>query len=80
MATVWQALRRITRQGATACFVIGDSAPYGVHVPVERWLGDLAVAAGFKSYRFEKLRDRNTKWKNRKHRVPLHEGRLWVEA
>lgn len=80
MAAVWQALRRIARQGATVCFVIGDSAPYGVHVPVERWLGDLAVAAGFKSYRFEKLRDRNTKWKNRKHRVPLHEGRLWVEA
>ena len=44
------------------------------------WLGKLAVAAGFRSYRFEKIRDRNTKWKNRKHRVPLCEGRLWVEG
>jgi hypothetical protein len=40
----------------------------------------LAVSAGFKTFRFEKLRDRNVKWLNRKHRVPLHEGRLWVEG
>lgn len=62
------------------CFVIGDSAPYGVHVPAEKWIGDLALAAGFKSYTFEKLRDRNVKWKNRTHTVPLHEGRLWIEG
>jgi hypothetical protein len=80
MARVWHALRRATRPGGRACFVVGDSAPYGIHVPVDRWLGGLAVAAGFKSFRFEKLRDRNTKWLNRKHRVPLHEGRLWVEG
>jgi hypothetical protein len=49
-------------------------------VPVDRWLGELAVAAGFKSYHFEKTRDRNVKWKNRKHNVPLHEGRLWIEG
>ncbi|EQD27321.1 hypothetical protein B2A_15275, partial [mine drainage metagenome] len=48
--------------------------------PVERWLGELSVSVGFRSYEFEKLRDRNTKWLNRKHRVPLQEGRLWVEA
>ncbi|MCI0460622.1 MAG: site-specific DNA-methyltransferase, partial [Gemmataceae bacterium] len=69
LALVWQALRRVTRAGGKVCFVIGDSAPYGVHVPVDRWLGELALAAGFKAYRFEKLRDRNVKWKNRKHRV-----------
>ncbi len=80
LAKVWRALRRVSRKGGTVCFVIGDSAPYGIYVPVDRWLGELALAAGFKSYRFEKLRDRNTKWKNRKHRVPLHEGRLWVEG
>jgi hypothetical protein len=80
LAQVWQSLRRVTRRGGAVCFVIGDSAPYGIYVPVDRWLGELALAAGFKSYRFEKLRDRNTKWKNRKHRVPLHEGRLWVEG
>lgn len=80
MARVWRALRRVADRDALVCFVIGDSAPYGVYVPVDRWLGELAVAAGFKSYAFEKTRDRNVKWKNRKHRVPLHEGRLWVEG
>jgi len=80
LARVWVSLRRCCASEATLCFVVGDSAPYGVYVPVERWLGELAIAAGFKSWRFEKLRDRNTKWKNRKHRVLLHEGRLWVHG
>lgn len=62
------------------CWVIGDSAPYGVYAPIERWIGELALAAGFVDYRFEKLRDRNIKWKNRKHRVPLKEGLLWIEG
>lgn len=80
LALVWQSLRRVCANGATVCFVIGDSAPYGVYVPVIPWLGKLAVAAGFKGYRFERTRERNVKWKNRKHRVPLQEGRLWVEG
>lgn len=80
MSRVWKALRRVCNDNAKVCFVIGDSAPYGIHVPVEEWMGQLALSAGFKSYRFEKVRDRNIKWKNRKHRVPLKEGRLWVEA
>ncbi len=80
MANVWIALRRVCAPGANVCFVIGDSAPYGVYVPVIPWLGALAENAGFKSYRFERTRERNVKWKNRKHRVPLQEGRLWVEG
>jgi len=80
MAKTWIAIRRAVVPGGRAVFVIGDSAPYGIHVPVERWFGKLAVAAGFRSFSFEKTRDRNIKWKNRKHRVPLHEGRLWVEG
>lgn len=75
---IFHNLRSITAPGATVCFVIGDSAPYGVHVPAERWLGTLAVAAGFTSWRFEKLRDRNIKWDNRVHDVPLQEGNLWI--
>ena len=80
LAQVWLALRRVCTSPSKVCFVVGDSAPYGVYVPVAAWLGQLALAAGFKSYYFEKIRDRNTKWKNRKHRVPLCEGRLWVEG
>ena len=80
LAKVWKALRRVTSSGCRICFVVGDSAPYGIYVPVDHWLGELALAAGFHSYQFEKTRDRNVKWRNRKHRVPLHEGRLWVEG
>lgn len=80
LALVWLALRRVCRSPSRVCFVIGDSAPYGVYVPAIQWLGKLAGAAGFGSYTFEKTRDRNVKWKNRKHRVPLCEGRLWVEG
>lgn len=80
MARTFQALRRVTKKGATLCFVIGDSAPYGIHAPVERWFGELAIAYGFNSWTFEKIRDRNVKWKNRKHTVLLHEGRLWIKG
>lgn len=78
MAQVFMSLNRVTSDNCKMCFVIGDSAPYGIYIPVDEWLGRLAQAAGFDNYFFEKLRDRNTKWKNRKHRIPLKEGRLWI--
>lgn len=80
MAQVWKNLRRVVRDGGTAHFVVGDSAPYGVYVPVDTFLGELAISVGFKDYEFAELRRRNTKWKNRKHRVPLKEGVLEVRA
>lgn len=80
LAKVWQELRQVCKEGAMVCFVIGDSAPYGIYVPVDEWLGRLAIAAGFQEYYFEKTRDRNVKWKNRKHKVPLKEGRLWIRG
>lgn len=80
LARVWKALRRCCATPSEVCFVIGDSAPYGIYVPVVEWLGKLALSAGFRSWTFEKLRDRNHKWKNRKHRVPLCEGHLWVKG
>ncbi|MCE2403988.1 MAG: site-specific DNA-methyltransferase [Dehalococcoidia bacterium] len=80
MRKAWRSLRRVCASGARACFVVGDSAPYGVYVPTDRWLGELALDAGFRDYSFEKIRDRNVKWKNRKHDVPLKEGFLWVQG
>lgn len=68
--------RRMLREGGRAYFVIGDSAPYGVHIPVEEFLGDLALSLGFRDWKFAKERDRNIKWKNRKHDHPLKEGFL----
>lgn len=80
IAIVMQQLRQVCKSGSRICWVIGDSAPYGVYCPIDNWIGQLAMAAGFRQYRFEKLRDRNIKWKNRKHRVPLKEGLLWVDG
>ena len=78
LARVFHTLNKKTANNCKMCFVIGDSAPYGIYIPVDEWLGRLAISAGFHDYSFEKLRDRNVKWKNRKHRVPLKEGRLWI--
>ena len=73
-------LRQVCKTGSRMCWVIGDSAPYGIYCPIERWIAELAMAAGFTHHSFDKLRDRNIKWKNRKHRVPLKEGLLWIEG
>ncbi|MDE5905373.1 hypothetical protein [Duncaniella sp.] len=78
LAQVFNTLSKKTSEKCKMCFVVGDSAPYGIYIPVDEWLGKLALNSGFKSFSFEKLRDRNIKWKNRKHRVPLKEGRLWI--
>ena len=80
IAFVWLALRRVCMSPSEVCFVIGDSAPYGIYVPVISWMEKLAISAGFKECSFEKTRDRNIKWKNRKHRVPLQEGRFWARG
>ena len=77
---VLKQLRQVCKPGSRMCWVIGDSAPYGVYCPIEKWIGDMAINSGFKSVTFNKLRDRNIKWKNRKHRVPLKEGLLWIEG
>ncbi len=78
LAKVFNTLNKKTSDNCKMCFVIGDSAPYGIYIPVDEWLGKLALNSGYKSFSFEKLRDRNIKWKNRKHGVPLKEGRLWI--
>ena len=80
LAKVWISLRKLVKEEGQVIFMVGDSAPYGVHVPCEEWLGCLAVSAGFRGFGFEKVRDRNIKWKNRKHTVPLKEGILRVEG
>ena len=80
ISLVLQQLRRVCKPGSRMCWVIGDSAPYGIYCPIEKWIAELAMAAGFTHYSFDKLRDRNIKWKNRKHRVPLKEGLLWIEG
>ena len=80
ISLVLKQLRKVSNDGVQMCWVIGDSAPYGVYCPIDEWIGTLALAAGFTHTHFEKLRDRNIKWKNRKHNVPLKEGLLYIEG
>ncbi len=62
------------------CFVIGDSRAVRDSYLVERWLGELALAAGFKRFSsFEKLVT-ETRAEEPERYPRLHEGRLWVEG
>lgn len=75
---IWNELRRVCKKESEICYVLGDSAPYGVHVPVDEWVSKIALDRGFQETEFKKIRDRNVKWDNRVHEVPLKEGNLWV--
>ncbi len=60
--------------------VLGDSAPYGVHIPTELIFGELAVAVGFSSFEIEQIRTRGGKWGHnpQRHNTPLRECILTI--
>ena len=62
--------------GGHAVIVLGDSAPYGVHVQTDVLIGRIAKAAGFKSYKINVLRERGGKWRAnpQRHHVELRES------
>jgi DNA modification methylase len=69
---------RVLKAGGIYLLVLGDSAPYGVYIPTDEYLGRLACAVGFEEYRIEELRKRGGKWKKnpQRHKVPLREALL----
>ncbi len=80
MLQVLEGAREILKSGGHFALVLGDSAPYGVHVPTEELVGRLAVAIGFSSYEIEPLRTRGGKWGHnpQRHKVPLRESILTI--
>ncbi len=70
----------VLKPGGHFALVLGDSAPYGVHIPTERIVGKLAVAIGFSHYEIEQLRTRGGKWghNTQRHKVPLRESVLTI--
>lgn len=80
LSLIFENLRNNLVSNSKMIFVIGDSAPYGVYVPADEWLGKLAISKGFSNYSFDKLRDRNVKWDNRTHKVLLKEGLLTIQG
>lgn len=81
MHQVLKQIYRTLKSGATCALVLGDSAPYGVHIPTEEYLGRLGLAYGFRDYQVQNLRERGNKWKNnpQRHKVMLKEGILLLQ-
>ncbi|NDJ61385.1 MAG: site-specific DNA-methyltransferase [Chloroflexi bacterium] len=69
---------RVLVPNAKFYLVLGDSAPYGVHIPTEQIIAQLAQAIGFREREFLEFRKRGGKWKNnpQRHNIELREGVL----
>lgn len=67
---------RILKPDTKAVFVLGDSAPYGVHIPTDDLIGKMGLGIGFSDYRIDVLRERGGKWKDnpQRHDVLLRES------
>lgn len=63
---------RVLKLGNPYILVLGDSAPYGIHIPTDKWIGKIGKAIGFRSYEIVKLRERGGKWKS----APTHNKKL----
>ncbi len=72
---------RILRPGAKALYILGDSAPYGVHIPTDELIGQIGVSLGFKNYKIQILRERGGKWEKnpQRHNVMLRESVVILE-
>lgn len=62
MLSVIEHLRSVLRPNARAVWVVGDSAPYGVHVDTPALLAQLAEELGFEALDDRPLRQRGTRW------------------
>ena len=67
---------RVLRPGRQFVLVLGDSAPYGVHVRTDEIMGELARAVGFSEHEVTVIRARGGKWSgnSQRHKVPLRES------
>lgn len=81
MSLVLRRVYEALKPGGTFVLVLGDSAPYGVHIPTEAYLGEIAKGIGFKTYKVEVLRKRGDKWASnpQRHTVKLKESILTLE-
>jgi hypothetical protein len=71
------AARSMTARGRLV-WVVGDSAPYGIHVDTPKILARLGNAVGFKTSSIESIRIRGDRWSTNgsRHHVPLAESIL----
>ncbi len=69
---------RLLKRGAKSVWILGDSAPYGVHIRTEEVLGQIGLGIGFRNYTIQELRTRGDKWRGntQRHHVGLRESVL----
>ncbi len=67
---------RILKPNTTAKYILGDSAPYGVHIPTDELIAKIGCNIGFDSYKIDILRSRGDKWKEnpQRHNIKLRES------
>ncbi len=72
MSEVYRVLKNNTR----AVFVLGDSAPYGIHIPTDELIGKIGMGIGFSDFKIDILRTRGEKWKDnpQRHGIALRES------
>ncbi len=68
--------QRVLKHGAKALYILGDSAPYGVHIPTDILIGEIGKCVGFSDYKIDVLRLRGGKWAHnpQRHSVALRES------
>lgn len=73
---VVQETYRLLAKGGHFCLVLGDSAPYGVHLKTDELIGQLGLSLGFKKFDYQEFRRRGDKWRDnpQRHSVKLREG------
>lgn len=71
---------RVLKKRSTFMLVLGDSAPYGIHIPTDIILGDIGKSIGFSGCKLEELRKRGDKWKAnpQRHNIKLRETILYL--
>jgi DNA modification methylase len=79
MSKSLEEVKRVLRPNAYYLLVLGDSAPYGVHIPTDLFLAKIARGMGFSSAEIEVLRERGGKWtqiieSGRRHGLALRES------
>jgi len=81
MHKILKEVYRVLKPQTQALFILGDSAPYGIHIPTDKLIGEIGCDIGFDSYSIEVLRKRGDKWKAnpQRHGVSLQESIVILE-
>lgn len=68
MFNVINEMYRVVKEQSASFIIIGDSAPYGVHISTDTYIGEMSIECGFKSYTLIPIRKRGHKWKSLRYR------------